>query len=92
MQRPVGGRFLVQPLPPSEPNKECMVCGTAQLQLALDTTSMTLAHFVNKVCTETVPDCIAGRVLLQIACLKCQTGLQRFTLTAAWQLIPSTQV
>ncbi|DBA95757.1 hypothetical protein WJX77_000574 [Trebouxia sp. C0004] len=49
MQRPVGGRFLVQPLPPSEPNKECMVCGTAQLQLALNTTSMTLAHFVNKV-------------------------------------------
>ena len=89
MQRPAGGRFLVQPLPPSEPNKECMVCGTAQLQLALDTTSMTLAHFVNKVRTETMPD---GRLSTQIACLKCQTSLQSFTLAAAWQLMPSTQV
>lgn len=56
MQRPVGDRFLVQPLPPSEPNKLCMVCGTAQLQLALDTTSITLAHFVTKVRTETMPE------------------------------------
>ena len=92
MQRPVGGRFLVQPLPPSEPNKECMVCGTAQLQLALDTTSMTLAHFVNKVRTETMPDSVNGRLSLQTACLKCQTSLQCFTLAAAWQLMPSTQI
>ena len=49
MQRPVGGRFLIQPLAPSEPNLECMVCGTAQLQLVLDTAKTTLAHFVNKV-------------------------------------------
>lgn len=89
MQRPLGGRFLVQPLPPSEPNKECMVCGTAQLQLALDTTSITLAHFVNKVHTETVPNCIAGRLSPEIACLKC---LQCFALMTAWQLVPSTQV
>lgn len=49
MQRPVGNRFLIQPLPLSEPNKECMVCGTAQLQLSLDTATMTLAQFVSKV-------------------------------------------
>ena len=49
MQRPLGGRFLIQPLPPREPNQECMVCGTAQLQLTVNTASMTLAHFVSKV-------------------------------------------
>lgn len=48
MQRPVGNRFLIQPLPLSEPNKECMVCGTAQLQLSLHTVTMTLAQFVSK--------------------------------------------
>ena len=51
MQRPVGNRFLIQPLTPTEPAKDCMVCGTAQLQLALNTASMTLAHFISKVCT-----------------------------------------
>ena len=51
MQRPVGNRFLIQPLAPTEPAKDCMVCGTAQLQLALNTASMTLAHFISKVCT-----------------------------------------
>ena len=49
MQRPVGGRFLIQPLQPPEPNPECMVCGTAQLHLTLDTAKMTLAHFISKV-------------------------------------------
>lgn len=50
MQRPVGNRFLIQPLAPTEPAKDCMVCGTAQLQLTLNTASMTLAHFISKVC------------------------------------------
>lgn len=49
MQRPVGNRFLIQPLEPNEPAKDCMVCGTAQLQLTLNTAAMTLAQFVNKV-------------------------------------------
>lgn len=49
MQRPVGNRFLIQPLEPNEPAKDCMVCGTAQLQLTLNTASMTLAQFVQKV-------------------------------------------
>lgn len=51
MQRPVGGRFLIQPLAPTEPVKDCMVCGTAQLQLTLNTASMTLDNFINKVRT-----------------------------------------
>lgn len=51
MQRPVGGRFLIQPLGPTEPVKDCMVCGTAQLQLTLNAASMTLDNFINKVCT-----------------------------------------
>lgn len=49
MQRPVGGRFLIQPLLPPEPNPECMVCGTAQLHLTLDTAKMTLANFISEV-------------------------------------------
>ena len=66
MQRPVGNRFLIQPLEPNEPAKDCMVCGTSQLQLTLNTASMTLAQFVNKVHVH------SGINLLAVcACVQC---------------------
>lgn len=41
--------MLVQALATEKPTPSCMVCGTAQLQLQINTTSTTLAQFINKV-------------------------------------------
>ena len=49
VQRPVGMRMLVQALATEKPTPSCMVCGTAQLQLQINTISTTLAQFINKV-------------------------------------------
>ena len=49
VQRPVGMRMLVQALATEKPTPSCMVCGTAQLQLQINTASTTLAQFINKV-------------------------------------------
>ena len=48
-QRPQANRFFVTASQCHAANPQCMVCGTSQLQLYLNTATMTLNNFVNKV-------------------------------------------
>lgn len=42
-------RRLLLPEPPGEPNPRCVICGTCQLQLHINTEATTLATFIDKV-------------------------------------------
>lgn len=47
-------RRLLLPEPPGEPNPRCVVCGTSQLQLHINTEIATLGTFIDKVCAPAV--------------------------------------
>ena len=49
LQQLVSGKRLITAMELSDPSPSCIVCGTAQLQLTIDTAKTPLQDFVDKV-------------------------------------------
>ena len=47
----MSGKRSLAPTQPSPPSTACAVCGTARLELAINTKTTTLARFIDMVCT-----------------------------------------